>query len=228
MQLRTKFQHNKTYILIVISKHVNFGVEVFLMLTRLSKKLTCFFIRKNAININEREVYDYCFEIFLSTILNLISIIVIAIITKTYIISSVFIVVFISMRFVAGGYHAKTHFRCFLILLGVYGSLIAIIKFAVPLFLTGLIFSIIACIIYCFIAPVENENNPFDTNNKKKQLKMKIIFLLFIYTTLSIIFLHVNLLRQIGFAIAYANLCVSVSCLCAVIKKKLINKNFNK
>lgn len=43
----------------------------------LSKKITCFFIKKNAIDETEREIYNYCFEILLSTLINLIAIIIV-------------------------------------------------------------------------------------------------------------------------------------------------------
>jgi len=46
------------------------------MLKFLSHKMTCFFIRKNVIEQSEEETYDYCFEILLSTLLNLFSSIV--------------------------------------------------------------------------------------------------------------------------------------------------------
>ena len=63
------------------------------MLKFLSHKMTCFFIRKNVIEQSEEETYDYCFEILLSTLLNLFSIIIIAVCTQTYLSSFLFIVI---------------------------------------------------------------------------------------------------------------------------------------
>lgn len=48
------------------------------MLARFSKMLSSFFISKKLIEEDEREVYDYCFEIMLSTILNFLVVLVIS------------------------------------------------------------------------------------------------------------------------------------------------------
>lgn len=87
------------------------------MLTKLAQRISLFFISKGTIREDERQIYDYCFEIMLSTILNFCSVIVIAIITKTVFFTLCFIVGFMIIRATAGGYHAETHMACLLILI---------------------------------------------------------------------------------------------------------------
>ena len=47
------------------------------MIQKISKRLTTFFVNKKNIAEVDREIYDYSFEIFISTLLNLIILIVI-------------------------------------------------------------------------------------------------------------------------------------------------------
>lgn len=58
------------------------------MLTKIAQSMSSFFIRSNTISAEDRVVYDYCFEILLSTILNLALIAVIAIFNKALLLTS--------------------------------------------------------------------------------------------------------------------------------------------
>lgn len=70
------------------------------MLTHMAQELSSFFISKAIIKEEEREVYDYCFEIFLATIINFFSIITLAFISKTVLPTICFIAGFI-LSFIA-------------------------------------------------------------------------------------------------------------------------------
>jgi accessory gene regulator B len=91
------------------------------MITQFSKKLASFFVSKKIIECDDKEVYEYSFEIFLATILNGLFIAITAIVTKTILVTLFYLVGFLTLRGVAGGYHAKNHFRCFFILVFTYG-----------------------------------------------------------------------------------------------------------
>lgn len=191
------------------------------MLGLLSKKLTCFFIKKNAIDETEREIYNYCFEILLSTLINLIAIIIIACITKTYLPSLLFICIFMVLRGSAGGYHANTHFRCFLILMFVYSVLILLITYLnnFYIFIIGIIFNVTAIIFYALIAPVEHVNNAMN-KKKRKKLRIKTLILTFVIMLISTPLLVLDKINLLGFAMTYANISVAISCLCETIKNK--------
>ena len=79
----------------------------------------------------ERDVYEYCFEVLLSTFLNLLAIIILAVATGLYLETLCFTISFMTLRGTAGGYHAKTHWGCFLILMLVY-AIFAITLFFIP------------------------------------------------------------------------------------------------
>lgn len=132
------------------------------MLTHLARRISSFFISNRTMREDERQIYDYCFEIMLSTILNFCSVMVIAIITKTVFLTLCFIVGFMIIRATAGGYHAETHMACFMILIVSY-----VIYLVILLNLSNNIISvltIIICVIstllIIFLAPVEDHNKP--------------------------------------------------------------------
>ena len=119
------------------------------MLSKLSKKMTHFYLSKNKIEEDECEIYDYCFEIFLSTVLNLITVIIIGFACLRFLETTLFIAVFLTVRVMAGGYHSDTHFRCLLLLVVVF-SIFLIMLYFVPvsiLVFINLISSLIAIIV---------------------------------------------------------------------------------
>lgn len=62
--------------------------------------------------INEQEIYQYGFEIALSSILNLIIVLTIGIIFNSILSSIIFIFCFYLIRKQTGGYHADSYLKC--------------------------------------------------------------------------------------------------------------------
>lgn len=83
------------------------------MLTFMAQRLSSFFILKKIIKEEERAVYDYCFEVFLSTVINFMAIVILAFASRTVIPTIFFLVGFIGLRVTAGGFHAETPIGCF-------------------------------------------------------------------------------------------------------------------
>ena len=191
------------------------------MLTKCSKKMTSFFILKNSISEGERDVYDYCFEIFLSTIANLAAIIIIAIATGTYLETLSFIMSFMVLRACAGGYHADTHFRCFLILMFVYGMFLILLAFVSvsALVIISLLSIIISNILAIFIAPVEHFNNQM-SKIKRGKLRIKSLCLVVGISIVTFVLLYFKF-SILGFSLVYGITAVLVSCLLGMIKNKL-------
>lgn len=147
------------------------------MLAKLSKKMTLFFIKKKVIEENKREIYDYCFEILLSTIINMSAIIIIAIATRTYLELFLYVFSFMVLRATAGGYHAKTHIGCFLILMFFYLGFLLMVKLMpiITLRYFSIAYSIISLILVFLLAPIESFNNPLSDNEKRKLSRQSII-----------------------------------------------------
>lgn len=182
-----------------------------IMLTKYARWLSSHFIKRGDISEDEREVYDYCFEIFLSTLLNGAFLIGSGLVLKMPLETLMFIVGFIPFRMVGGGFHSATHLRCFLTLVGVYSVMIAMIKLipADILNFIAIIFLLIGTVIIYFLSPIEHENNPMDEKTKKKlSERAKTLSLLFAFLLIG---LNMILEIQYIFALIYGMFAVAMS-----------------
>jgi len=133
-----------------------------------SSKVSSFFIAYGIIPENDRDVYAYSFEVLFSTLLSFLALAVIAIFTKTVLETAIFLLGFVPLRLIAGGYHAKNHFRCFLILMFVYCTFLVVIFFLPPSYIVPVILSsvILSVLLVFLIAPSEDSNKPITGSEK--------------------------------------------------------------
>lgn len=85
------------------------------MLQLFANECTGFLLKRGVIQDNHRKIYVYGFELFLSTLLCIISILSIGVVSGYLSSSVVFLLFFMPIRMVAGGYHAKTYKACFIL-----------------------------------------------------------------------------------------------------------------
>ncbi|MGM9972037.1 MAG: accessory gene regulator ArgB-like protein [Anaeroplasmataceae bacterium] len=135
----------------------------------LARKITLFFINKGEINKEDLDVYEYCFEMLFSTLINFIILIIGALITKRYYETFVFAIAFIVIRRCIGGYHSKTHFGCIGLLVFMYiaMNLILLINYRI-LNILSIAISLLCLILISIFAPVGHPNNPIDVRKKEK------------------------------------------------------------
>ncbi len=86
------------------------------MIIRLSKRMASFFVRRSIIEKNDVEVYEYGLQLLLSTVLNAVIALLLAIVSGTVIPCLFYLSAFVVMRKSAGGFHANTHWGCCCIL----------------------------------------------------------------------------------------------------------------
>ncbi len=84
------------------------------MINLISKKILGYLLKCEVVDNNEDECnhYLYGIEITISSLLNIFLIMSIGAILGCINYSFVFLIVFISLRHMTGGYHAKTYFKC--------------------------------------------------------------------------------------------------------------------
>ncbi len=84
--------------------------------------ITSFLVDHDFITANERENYQYCFEYLFGTIFYIIGITLLSIVFRQFPFSVTFFLIFLPLRSLCGGYHAKKRIVCsllsFLIYLG--------------------------------------------------------------------------------------------------------------
>lgn len=198
------------------------------MISRMSKKLSSFFAANSIIKQEDTEVYEYSLEILLSTILNFLAVIAIAVFTRTSLLTLFYLSGFIPLRLIAGGYHADTHFRCFLVLLGTYSAFLAIISFTPDSFVraAALAAVVVTAFLIFLLAPVEDKNKPVPAE-AQKAFKLKSRIAVFVYTAVTVLLLFTVPGSRIAFALALGTASVALSLLATKIKNRVIGNAIN-
>lgn len=143
-----------------------------------------FMVRQNVITDKQEvmDFYRYGIEISISSILNVVLILLLGLISHHFVESILFLIVFIFMRSFMGGYYAQSYFRCNLIMCSGFVSVIVlfdIFKETVNSMFSVIISAILLPFVF-FLCPVENKNKPI-----KKERK---VYLRAISTMLYIVF----------------------------------------
>lgn len=140
------------------------------MYRKLSIKLTSFLLQRKIINADDIEVYEYSIEVLTSDIVYFLIAFLTAIISKTIFESVLFFLGFLSIRKVAGGYHANSYGMCHFLFWLNQVIMILLSKFLVATYERQItfVFLIIGIICVLAFAPVENVNKPFSEQEKKK------------------------------------------------------------
>lgn len=134
------------------------------MIKKLSTYILQYILNNEVIeNTNdEREYYQYGIEITISSILNIVLILVIGLITRNFIESLIFLLLFIPIRQFTGGFHANTYFKCNLSFCFLFSSVIILYHLTGSALNTYLSILITFTCVLLILAkcPVENINKP--------------------------------------------------------------------
>lgn len=129
---------------------------------KIATRLTDWLIAKEAVSIDEKELYEYGIFHLLLNIIDTISILLLALLFREVISTVFYIICFCTLRRYAGGYHAKTVFGCYsLTVTAALGMLVLIRLFEIPSSVQFAIW-IISDIIILLFAPVQNINKSLD------------------------------------------------------------------
>lgn len=169
------------------------------MFKLISNKAACFLCKDD--DEETLELYEYAIYIVLSAILHIVTIVILGLCFNMLIESIVFYGSFISIRKFAGGYHAKTPTRCYLfsivssiIILCLIALINSINSCAVMIVLT--VIELFCVVLIFMISPLDTENNPLNSNEKKVYRKNACIISIGVFL-LSILFIVLNL-KDIG------------------------------
>lgn len=141
------------------------------MIDKLSRKLTQKLIDKEVIAFEDWEVYMYGLQMLISGAVKFIGFMAIAWMLGWVVEALVFIITFSMLRVNAGGYHADTYLKCFVITSGFAFLSICLVKtfYIVDSFICTAIILAVAAALVLLYAPV-------DTPNKRMIGKEKSIF----------------------------------------------------
>lgn len=120
-----------------------------------------------------QDFYRYGIEISISSLLNIVLVVIAGILIHHIIESIVFLSLFILIRSFTGGYHADTYFRCNLLMCTTF-ILTALANSIFSNKFSLLIIIVLICVtelIVSILGPIENKNKPIDDS---KKIKLKI------------------------------------------------------
>ena len=167
----------------------------------------------------------YVIDIFISSFLEIISILVIAAILGNFIETVFLFVFFIPLRIYAGGYHADTKLKCYFISLVMYGFSYTLANITpseifVLINVIGTLFSLIIVLIKAPIIHINKNVNDIERRNYRK-ISIEICL---IETT---IILLLNMAIPKNIIVTYltvGQVSVAISMLAAILKKHIIRK----
>ena len=137
------------------------------MIAELSKRMSLFLCKKEIVEQEMAEVYQYGFEIIFSTLIGFFITIAIGAVFRMFLVSLVYYFAFVALRQFTGGYHANTYLKCNLIFAASTTFIFGMAKIVMLL-----LFSLVAI---WFKTPVENENKPLSEEQKVRNHRISMI-----------------------------------------------------
>ena len=157
------------------------------MLNKIANHLVNLLEKYYTLAEEERPVYIYGFELLLSTLSSMITIIFISIIICKPSYAIFFLLFFFSLRLFTGGYHANTYLKCFITTNIIFISTIFLTELVLFLEIEWIfsIFVIISTALVWIFSPIKNDNHPCSEKTYKKNKKIS----RFLSTLYSLIFI---------------------------------------
>lgn len=145
-------------------------------------KITAFFIEQKIIVAKDREIYEYGLELLLADLLNFSIILLIGSAIHQLWSTVLYLLIFVGLRSVCGGYHAKTHLLCHTCTIGVYILFLLLLHIQI---LTNnklilLLGDFIAAIPIILFAPIPHANKPLSETVRKRNRYRSIILYFFL------------------------------------------------
>ena len=167
----------------------------------------------------------YGIDLFISSFLEIISILAIAAILGNFIETVLLFVFFVPLRIYAGGYHADTKLKCFIISLVMYGFSYTLANITpsgmfVLINVIGTLFSLIMVLIMAPIIHINKNVNDIERRNYRK-ISIEICL---VETTI-ILLLTMTIPKNIIVTyLTVGQVSVAISMLAAIMKKHIIGK----
>ena len=191
----------------------------------LSSNLSEALVKNNIISPDKEKQCQYGLELMLSSLVEILFVIMLSAVCRNFLQTLTFFAAFVPLRIYAGGYHADTRLRCFLILLMIY------IVFTVLLYILPLEtyqYIIYGSVAFTFIvvtgmAPLLHDRKNMTNREIKffRKVALRICFLEVALIILGSIFLKNNIYIL---SFVFGQISVTISMVAADIKNKLKEK----
>ena len=188
----------------------------------ISNKLVNKLIEYNLIKSEDKEIYTYGIKQMLFLSLNILTILILGIVSNKAFEIILFMITYIPIRIYAGGYHAKNHIRCYIFSILMLIVIIYILNITLDIntILTTFIV-IISSIIISVLAPIEDINRSLDNEEKivnRKRTIRNLIVIISIY----FILLYFNLIN-VMFCVCISLFCNAIMLILGKIKNNFLH-----
>lgn len=155
------------------------------LIEKVSNKL----VESEIITEEDKEIYSYGLYQGVMLILNVISILVVGVAFGMIAESIIFFTAYFVLRPYAGGYHASTQLRCYLISMLLYVLSLGFIKLIPSNVIIYIFLWVVTSSIIVYLAPVEHVNKPLD-EREQVVYKRKTRNIIIIFTLLNVLLLY--------------------------------------
>lgn len=196
------------------------------MIETLAKKMTTKFINSNIVNSEDREIYNYCFEITIFLGIGYLVLFFLSLIFNESLVSVIFLLSFLVFRKTCGGYHAKNYSICGFLSLLSYLFLILVIKKIDIIFNISYILLIIGLLVILILSPIQDDNKPFtDKQYKRFKIISKVLaaIFIFVFSALELSGAHNQFINKYFFSFCYGIDLVALSLLISKIERSIKN-----
>ena len=143
------------------------------MLEQIALKLTAYMIKHEAVPAEDEDIYVYGWSLILSHTASLSTMLLAAALTGELLGALVFMAFMFVLRPYAGGYHADSYLKCFVLSVGGFGVALLIALFFPVYFLDWLLILLPVAAVTTFVfAPVGHPNKPLTAQRKQKNKKI--------------------------------------------------------
>lgn len=147
------------------------------MFAKIAEQITESMEDNHIIEHDDRELYVYGFNQGLNILLNLITTLVVGLLFGNVLELAIFIAAYIPLRSFAGGYHAKTPVRCYIVSIILILAFSLVIKYVhFTIFICSIVIVVSSAVILC-LSPVEDKHKPFDGREQAVYRKKSLIIL---------------------------------------------------
>lgn len=192
------------------------------MFVKLADSIVKWMLSNKIIEENKVVICKWGISHILDTVFNIITFLIIGILFKMPFETIVFTLGYIPLRIYAGGYHAKTPFRCWCLSNIILAISLVIVQNAEKYYITFGVLSLIAVVILIILMPVEDLHKPLDQNERKKYKKRGVsILAVEICISVALALLHYS---QISFVLNSIWILLSIIIILGMAKNILIKK----
>lgn len=137
------------------------------MFTYVTEKIVSNMEKQNMIQTDRRNIYKYGINQILNMLLNIATFLVIGLLFHMEFETVIFTAAYIPLRIYAGGFHAKTPFKCWIVSAVMLLLVLLVMKYAdLSLYVYDML-ALIGTVVILVLSPVEDKNKPLDKIEKK-------------------------------------------------------------